>query len=196
MASRVLPFLLSAVLCPLVFTQCKMTGGGSYRDVSYDPAKLKTPAGHGMERKDYPFDESGAYRKDWVKANARGRDGSASKTAESLATNVAPEATETSSAPTSYPTYAEAAAARSGAIPAVAPGESVGPTGAVVLAEAGNPSTESGVTVPAAARYHKVSSGDTLFGLASRYQTSVDDLKRINGLSGDSIRVGQSLRLP
>ena len=48
----------------------------------------------------------------------------------------------------------------------------------------------------AAPSYHKVTSGDTLFAIASRHNTSVADLKRINGLTGDSIRPGQSLRIP
>jgi membrane-bound lytic murein transglycosylase D len=41
-----------------------------------------------------------------------------------------------------------------------------------------------------------VTSGETLFSLASRYHTSVSELKRVNGLTGDSIRTGQSLRIP
>jgi peptidoglycan endopeptidase LytE len=48
----------------------------------------------------------------------------------------------------------------------------------------------------AAPSYHKVASGDTLFAIANRHNTSVADLKRINGLTGDSIRPGQSLRIP
>ena len=44
--------------------------------------------------------------------------------------------------------------------------------------------------------YHKVQSGDTLYSIARRYNTSVNQLKQVNGLTGDVIRVGQSLRLP
>lgn len=188
---RPLLLLLSGFLFPVLFTQCKMTGGGTYRDVSYDPAKLKTPPGHGMERKDYPFDESGAYRKDWVKSNSRGKDGSAAPGATSPAHTTEVAAAETAGS-TSYPTYAEASAGRSGS-DVVTPSGEAGP---VELAQAGLSDSSSTAPAQVAARYHKVSSGDTLFSLASRYQTSVADLKRINGLSGDSIRVGQSLRLP
>jgi LysM repeat protein len=211
MASRCLLYLLCGLVCPLLLTQCKMTSGASYKDVRYDSAKLKTPAGHGMERKDYPFDESGAYRKDWVKANARGKDGSATGSSEPmLASASTPAESAAPAGPATYPTYAEASAARASgmtstltsAATTVTPGLETAAvdlaTGGetVLLAQAGTSAADAGAAVPATARYHKVGSGDTLFALASRYETSVADLKRINGLSGDSIRVGQSLRLP
>jgi len=41
-----------------------------------------------------------------------------------------------------------------------------------------------------------VQSGDTLFGIAHRSDTSVDDLKRENRLSSDMIRIGQVLSIP
>jgi LysM repeat protein len=64
----------------------------------------------------------------------------------------------------------------------------VGETAPVVLASA--------PAEAAAPSYHKVVSGDTLFAIANRHDTSVADLKRVNGLTGDSIRPGQSLRIP
>ncbi len=192
---RVAALLAAGVIAPLLFTQCKTSASKTYKDVSYDPAKLKTPTGHGMDRKNYPFDEQGNYRKDWVKSNASGRDRSASPGA-----SPAPQLAETESAApasTTYPTYAEASAALAGA------GNSAGSadaSGAMTLASApssgGGAPAASAPATPPPASYHKVSSGDTLFALANRYSTSVSELKRVNGLSGDSIRVGQSLRLP
>ncbi len=222
--SRSVLVLAAALLAPLLLTQCK-TSVSSYKDVSYDPAKLKTPAGHGLERNDYPFDESGAYRKDWVKNNTGGRDRSASPQVESstVASTTTPSSTPSNTS-TSYPTYAEASAARAAekslgsslaadtsagtvATLAGAAGESATTGGGVVLASAGLEMTTPALTsaaaavpapapAPAAPSYHKVSSGDTLFALAGKYDTSVSALKRINGLSGDNIRVGQSLRIP
>lgn len=202
-------FLLAGLIVPLLLTQCK-TSAKSYKDISYDPVKLKTPSGHGLERKDYPFDESGAYRKDWVKNNTSGRDGSASPKVESTA--VVADAGTSSTAPTvtSYPTYAEAAAARASGgevdLPQADPStgtaailasasEGTMQASAVELASAG---LESATPAPAPlpTSYHKVGSGDTLFALAGKYNTSVPELKRVNGLSGDNIRVGQSLRIP
>lgn len=46
------------------------------------------------------------------------------------------------------------------------------------------------------ARYHTVKRGDTLYGLARKYRTSVAALKSRNGLSGNIIGIGQRLRLP
>lgn len=43
---------------------------------------------------------------------------------------------------------------------------------------------------------HTVRSGDTLGAIARRYRTSVDAIKRLNGLRGNLIRVGQVLRVP
>ncbi|MFC4637316.1 LysM peptidoglycan-binding domain-containing protein [Deinococcus hohokamensis] len=40
-----------------------------------------------------------------------------------------------------------------------------------------------------------VKSGDTLFRIATRYGLSVSQLRALNGLKGDTIRVGQTLRL-
>ena len=43
---------------------------------------------------------------------------------------------------------------------------------------------------------HTVRSGDTLGAIARRYRTSVDAVKRLNGLRSNLIRVGQVLRVP
>lgn len=41
-----------------------------------------------------------------------------------------------------------------------------------------------------------VRSGDTLWLLAQRYNTTVDAIKRLNGLSSDALNIGQVLRIP
>lgn len=196
---RVIGLILSGVISPVFLTQCKTTSG-TYKDVSYDSSKLKTPSGHGLEKKDYPFDETGAYRKDWVKSNASGRDRSAVPSAESSTQLVSASTSEAgTTGSTRYPTYAEASAAR-------ASGNFVGPAGesypgsaepAGEIVTTSTPPSSSPAPKPASSpSYHKVSSGDTLFALSSRYGTSVTELKKLNGLKGDSIRVGQSLRIP
>jgi LysM repeat protein len=43
---------------------------------------------------------------------------------------------------------------------------------------------------------YEVKSGDYLWKIASTYQTTVENLKLINGLQSDLILVGQKLRVP
>jgi LysM repeat protein len=49
---------------------------------------------------------------------------------------------------------------------------------------------------PKPSAYYVVKSGDTLSAIASRNHTTVAALKRANGLSSDTIRVGQRLKIP
>ena len=41
-----------------------------------------------------------------------------------------------------------------------------------------------------------VKSGDTLYSIAKQYNTSVSDLKQINGLTSDILSIGQVLKIP
>lgn len=43
---------------------------------------------------------------------------------------------------------------------------------------------------------YTVKSGDTLWLLSRRYGTTVDEIKRLNGLSSDMLNIGQVLRIP
>ena len=43
---------------------------------------------------------------------------------------------------------------------------------------------------------YKVKNGDSLEKIAKAYQTSVQTLKDLNGISSDKIRVGQTLKIP
>ncbi|MFY0758287.1 LysM peptidoglycan-binding domain-containing protein [Metabacillus dongyingensis] len=43
---------------------------------------------------------------------------------------------------------------------------------------------------------HKVTSGNTLWKLANQYGTSVQELKRLNGLKNEKISLGQTIKIP
>ena len=43
--------------------------------------------------------------------------------------------------------------------------------------------------------YHKIKQGDTLGGIAAKYHVSVNQLRQLNGISGNNIRAGKTLRI-
>ena len=45
------------------------------------------------------------------------------------------------------------------------------------------------------AKYHKIKSGETLGGIARRYGVSVAQIRRLNGIKGNNIRAGRSIRV-
>lgn len=48
----------------------------------------------------------------------------------------------------------------------------------------------------ASGKHYKVVSGDSLASIARRHGTTIDELRRLNGIEGSLIRVGQDLRVP
>ena len=52
------------------------------------------------------------------------------------------------------------------------------------------PDSNTGITE------YVVRSGDTLWLLAQRYNTTVDEIKRLNGLTSDNLSIGQVLKIP
>lgn len=50
-------------------------------------------------------------------------------------------------------------------------------------------------STPSASQYHTVVSGDTLYNISRRYNTSVEALKSLNGLSNNNIQIGMQLRV-
>jgi len=104
-------------------------------------------------------------------------------------------------APTASPTTAPSVAASvgpsaaAGASPSTsaAPAASSPPPGASPAASA-TPRTGPSAT-PAATTY-KVKSGDTLSGIATRFDTTVKKIKVANGLTSNTIRIGQVLVIP
>ncbi len=169
------------VLCVLLLSQCTPTSKKkTYKSAAYTPDKLATPSGHGMKKKEYPFDDSGNYRRDWVKKKTGSRTKSSYKGYSAAPKPQTEKVSSNSSSspkplsPSNYPDYVGNKPTPAVSSPPPAP----------------KPAPKPSV------RYHKVASGDTLYSLSRKYGVSVGALKKTNGLSGDLIRKGQSLRIP
>lgn len=70
------------------------------------------------------------------------------------------------------------------------------PLFAIALAASMILATAAVAAPPSQPTVHVVKRGDTLFGIATRYQTTVQAIVQANGLSATSIQVGQKLRIP
>lgn len=57
-------------------------------------------------------------------------------------------------------------------------------------------STTAKASTAGAPRVYRVRPGDTLFSIARQFSTTVAQLKQLNGLAGDSIKVGDQLKVP
>lgn len=53
----------------------------------------------------------------------------------------------------------------------------------------------SGTSEKGKAVYHRIRSGETLGGIAAKYGVSVRQLRKLNGIKGNNIRAGKSLRI-
>lgn len=51
-------------------------------------------------------------------------------------------------------------------------------------------------TQPSGSQTHTVAPGETLFRIAQTYRTNVEDIKKLNNMSGNSVMVGQKLKIP
>ena len=76
-------------------------------------------------------------------------------------------------------------------VPEPAPRPVAVPQQPVIVPPAQTPTTSPSPS----AGYHAVQSGDTLYGISRKYGVSVDELKRLNALTGNTISVGQQLRI-
>ena len=47
----------------------------------------------------------------------------------------------------------------------------------------------------AAPQIHKVRKGDTLYSISKKYDVSVDQLKKMNALASNDLRIGEKLRV-
>jgi hypothetical protein len=146
---------------PLLFTQCTSVG-----PVVAVEGEVGTPT-HSLPKHEYPFDESGRYREDWVSSSGRG-DSSSSRSRFRSSSSSSDSRT-------------------SAAAPASVPKLTPVPDSALIAA------ATTGLTRQ---EYHTVGRGETLWSISRRYGVSVASLKAENGLDADAIQIGETLRLP
>lgn len=166
---KTLPLLLSGLL-PLSFTNCN--SGGSSGTIS----------GTG------PFDSSGNYVEEWADNPAKWNGRSVphsdpptlASTTQSQTTTVVQRPAPVR--PTSSSTTTTTVRPQT--------------TTKVVTKPKPKPTPKPKPKPVAQFVYHTVKRGDTLFGLAKRYGTTVAKVQKANGFSGSTIRIGQRLKIP
>lgn len=57
-------------------------------------------------------------------------------------------------------------------------------------------SENNGTTTPSNENTYKVVSGDSLYSIARKYNTTVEELKRLNNLTSNTLSIGQVLKVP
>ena len=165
--------------CALILIGC--AGKPKYKSVSQQDAKLATPP-HNLSAAEYPFDDDGRYRKDWV-ANPK----TAKRTSSRRSTPTQTVAANT----TPPPAYRPPASSP----PAYTP-PAYSPPPAPTPAPAPRPQPAPPKPAAPKARYHTVVKGDTLYSISRKFSVTVSQLKATNGLTSDTIRLGQTLRVP
>lgn len=168
---------LTAILLatPFLFASCR----SSRTSTSSGVADAGTP-GHNMSRKDYPFDENGNYHEEW----ARGED--SGQVVDLTKDNPPSVFLGTTDPRDSKPASTKSTASSKPRPKSVATSKSKPKPKPKVVSKPKPTSTT--ITVK---------KGDTLYGLASRYKTSVKAIQSANGMgSSTSLRDGRSLKIP
>jgi len=68
--------------------------------------------------------------------------------------------------------------------------------GASVTTSASPGASPAASTTPGGERSHTVAPGDTLSAIASKFGTTVEEIKSLNGLTSDTLQIGATLRIP
>jgi len=190
--------VLRIVLCAGILPCLSQCASKGYKAANYSDAKLATPP-HNLSQRDYPFDASGNYRKDWVKNGSRTASGNNVNRPKTTTSNSSSSARVASTPPaparTTVPTRSSSGSSSPPqriatntvrTTPPAAPTRTYTPPPAPKPKPAPKP----------AARYHTVQPKQTLWAISQKYGTTVAALKKTNGLRSDTIRIGQSLRIP
>lgn len=171
---RFTPSYFLIVLAPFIFANCRTskTGSGSVGSA------------------DFPFDEKGNYREDWVKADEEGRRvvdlTENNPPSPFLGTTDPRDAHLTSSHPSRPTVRSTGISSRSKSTRAKTSKASASKTKSKVAAK---PKPKFVTTT--------VKSGDTLYGLSKRYGVSVPAIQKANGMGSSTIlRDGRTIKIP
>ncbi len=194
---RLMALAALAVILPLL-VQCRGIGG--YKSISFSKTKLATPPTT-LSQRDYPFDEKGRYRTDWVKGGStKKRSMSSFRSAPTKPTKPTKPAPTQTVAVQSPKTPSSKKSKKSSSSMTIAanntPAPKSSPPKVYTPPPAPKPKPKPPASAKKQARYHTISKGDTLWGISRRYKVSITAIKSANGLSSDLIRPGQILRLP
>lgn len=138
--------------------------------------KARTPP-HGLARADYPFDSNGNYVTSWAAEGRSSAGPSDYRRSSHHDDDDAPPRRRTSSSSSSSSSKKK--------VSSTPPKKSSSGTTAKKSTSGSGSSTR-----------HTVKSGDSLWGLAKKYGTTVEKIKSANGLKGTTIRDGASLKIP
>lgn len=187
--------LAVAALVVSTFSSCTNTSpkiDGLPGDLPSIPlfGQARTPP-HRMSHADYPFDSNGNYVTSWAAEGGRSEGASdyrssarhhdddppapkKSTKASSRSETASSKKSPPPSKPTSSTKSKSTVASKSDSAPAKKPASSGGGGGTK----------------------HVVKGSDTLYGLARKYGTTVDKIKKANGLTSDNLRDGRTLTIP
>lgn len=124
--------------------------------------------------------------------------GSATSTLRGPGQAPAPSATRPPTANQAPGAAAPAGQAPAGAAPAVSPTAGAAAPAATTAPAPPTPATQASPTPRPGQREHIVASGDTLFAIASRYNTTIDAIVAANNLASRTVtlNIGQRLVIP
>jgi nucleoid-associated protein YgaU len=163
--------LLPALMLPMLMASCKSTKDTGYEDPYV--SNFATDGGYN------PYPGSGA-------------------ASSGYETPAPAPATPSYEAPPAADDYAFDAPAKPAPSTASSSSSSAKPKPKTTTTASSTPKKKSTTTVKksSSGRSHTVTKGDTLYGLARKYGTTVTKIKSANGMSGDMIRLGQKVKIP
>ncbi|MCB1077857.1 MAG: LysM peptidoglycan-binding domain-containing protein [Verrucomicrobiae bacterium] len=172
------PSMLTGVAA-LISIGC--AGNPKYKSAKIGDDRLATPP-HNLSPAEYPFDDDGRYRKDWVANPSSAKRSRRSAPPQQMASNnyQAPPPPPSNYAPP--PTISTPGPSAPSYSPPPPPRPDPKPTPPPAAAKP--------------AKYHTVVKGDTLYSISRKFSVTVAQLKSTNGLTSDTIRIGQTLRVP